>query len=666
MRKIKIFLTTLAIAGVLFATSSCVDDSESASVTELRGLRAEQLKAKAALDNAQATLISAQVEYERIKTEAEAKLNVALAEYQDVQTAIAKENLDARKAEVLLEILQAETEYQKLLVTAEKELLKAKRELVGYKTTEIGALLTEYANLLDEINSSRRTIAESTVNLAKKQLDLDTYAVDSARFVENFINSMKNAITNDSLTIVRNTKRIAEWEAFDVDDDIAALIAKKEAELAKVEESIPTLLKESRLAQANRDDAQSVYNSLNKLYNDYVSYSNGTVKVPEFTYVDYSNEPKWAEDGVTYTHKGTDNNTFVYSGYSANRKAPIYSSRLSYNVYGWYVLSSYNNSFDNPDGYTSVEDYEHVWRTLLVDTANLKREYNSLLAQYNSLTSKVKAVGDAEYTARVAEETAEKEYLEAKDIFDISAKGRTDSADYLPFIQAYLGTNIRGVVVDPKGGAFGVWKDAETKYNALQDSIRSVSGEIITTGTDLATRIVTLRTYSEVIKVLSQGSRADIFTKKNAALDDLTHKQGLVSKAATAYSNALTTASSLRTDIGNWSGLWGFLTDGNGNRISYGSQTAEFIQIQINNLQSEINSAQANIDGSKLKLANVALYATNDATDAVALAVEYIKSDIEKLKALIAAEKQEIDVCNEALKLVQAGIDLLLAEPAGE
>ena len=53
----KNFLAIYALVGALVASpvfTSCVDDSESASVTSVRGAKAEQLKSIAALNNAKA------------------------------------------------------------------------------------------------------------------------------------------------------------------------------------------------------------------------------------------------------------------------------------------------------------------------------------------------------------------------------------------------------------------------------------------------------------------------------------------------------------------------------------------------------------------------------------------------------------------------------------
>ena len=83
----KKFIAVYALMAVLALGSttltSCVDDNESASVTAIRNAKADQLKALAALSNAQA-------EAAKIQAEAEAALRNAQAEWQKEQTEEAK------------------------------------------------------------------------------------------------------------------------------------------------------------------------------------------------------------------------------------------------------------------------------------------------------------------------------------------------------------------------------------------------------------------------------------------------------------------------------------------------------------------------------------------------------------------------------------------------
>ena len=84
----KNFLAIYALVGALVASpvfTSCVDDSESASVTALRGAKSEQLKSIAALNNAKA-------QAETTLAQAEAALKAAQAEYQNALA-------EAKKAE---------------------------------------------------------------------------------------------------------------------------------------------------------------------------------------------------------------------------------------------------------------------------------------------------------------------------------------------------------------------------------------------------------------------------------------------------------------------------------------------------------------------------------------------------------------------------------------
>ena len=113
-----------ALVGALAASpvfTSCVDDTESQSVTELRGAKAEQLKSIAALNNAkaqaeitlanaEAALKAAQAAQEQAladKAAAEAAYQEALAKAQELQNQLKEATYDA-ELEAALAKVQAE------------------------------------------------------------------------------------------------------------------------------------------------------------------------------------------------------------------------------------------------------------------------------------------------------------------------------------------------------------------------------------------------------------------------------------------------------------------------------------------------------------------------------------------------------------------------------
>ncbi|MDR1339759.1 MAG: hypothetical protein LBK58_06890, partial [Prevotellaceae bacterium] len=101
MRKIKFFLSMLAIAGVLFATTSCVDNTESESVSALRNAKAAELNAQADYLKAQATVAQTLAAAEAALKTAQAATEASVAEYNRAlaQKAVAEGEAQKLRAE---------------------------------------------------------------------------------------------------------------------------------------------------------------------------------------------------------------------------------------------------------------------------------------------------------------------------------------------------------------------------------------------------------------------------------------------------------------------------------------------------------------------------------------------------------------------------------------
>ena len=117
----KKFFAIYALAGALVASpvfTSCVDSEESASVTALRGAKAEQLKAAAALANAQATA-------ETTLANAEAALKVAQAAYQNALTDSINQSTEQAAQKFAIEISKLQAETEKAIAEAKKATAEA-------------------------------------------------------------------------------------------------------------------------------------------------------------------------------------------------------------------------------------------------------------------------------------------------------------------------------------------------------------------------------------------------------------------------------------------------------------------------------------------------------------------------------------------------------------
>jgi hypothetical protein len=173
MRKIKIFFTTLAVAGVLFATNSCVDNTESESVSALRNAKAAEL-------TAQAQNLKDLAAIQKVKADAEAALNTAKAATEVSLAAINQAEAALRTAQADAALLKAESdklyaEADKLRAEGEKALNEgqAKHFEAQAKQAEADAKHTE-ALALDLILKARADSATAveTLRETKYQNDL--------------------------------------------------------------------------------------------------------------------------------------------------------------------------------------------------------------------------------------------------------------------------------------------------------------------------------------------------------------------------------------------------------------------------------------------------------------------------------------------------------------
>lgn len=156
----KKFLAIYALTGALVASpifTSCVDDNESASVTAVRTAKAEQLKALAALSNAQAEAELINANAQKAIAEAEAKLKEAKANATAAEQARADQEFAAKletiKAEAERDMWLAKktaAEYEQQFNDVADERVK---ELYGKYKIEVGSLNTLLSNQISQKNS---------------------------------------------------------------------------------------------------------------------------------------------------------------------------------------------------------------------------------------------------------------------------------------------------------------------------------------------------------------------------------------------------------------------------------------------------------------------------------------------------------------------------------
>lgn len=146
---------------------ACVDDNESASVTNVRNAKAEQLKAAAELSKAQA-------EAALIQANAEKAYKEALAEFQKAQAAVQQVAAEKQAFELEKAKEQYALDLEKIRLQAQFDLQKLKDEMAQYdKTlaeqayTKIESAYTRYYLALDNLTGMKYSLIDQQARIAQ-------------------------------------------------------------------------------------------------------------------------------------------------------------------------------------------------------------------------------------------------------------------------------------------------------------------------------------------------------------------------------------------------------------------------------------------------------------------------------------------------------------------
>lgn len=255
-----------ALAGAMAVSpifTSCVEDSESQSVTELRGAKAEQLKSIAAMNNAeaQAKLIYANAEAalkaaEAAQKQALADKVAAEAKIKELQAQLAADKYDAELAAALAKAeedkLRAEKEIEKIngeaqkyqleleakiaelqadLINKKQDLIKAEDDATEAEIKRLEGLATAYSNALNAFTTAQNQLAD----LKTDKLALEAGLVD--------LNTAKEKqIAQNEATIEVIDQQIAYLKEYEnYSDDVETLkneLTLKEAEKKKANDEV--------------------------------------------------------------------------------------------------------------------------------------------------------------------------------------------------------------------------------------------------------------------------------------------------------------------------------------------------------------------------------------------------------------------------------------------
>ena len=366
----KKFLFGAALVGIL-GFGSCVDNNESPSVTNIREAKAEQLKALAAVENAnaQAALIAANAEAKAKEAqaafyEAQAAYQQAMAGYQAAQTEEAKARAEEAMARAEVEKQRAANELQTLagqleiallnqkkdLLIAQKEYEEALKNSEEDKAAELQELLENYTRASQQLISAKRTLAQYKIDLAQ----LETNTIGQNDVYEEWI-------ANNYEDIADYQKSINEAQAkIDAYNTITSIPEAKK-ELDAIRAQLPTLEASSKDAEIKSNAANdNLTSASNTLHNsEYAQKVQNMIwygewnQINDFFYMNYIDGNgnygvgAWTENGLVVYPIFTNNN------YEQQYEEYAYVEGQSLQKYPYETYKTYFSPIK--DGYANYE-----------------------------------------------------------------------------------------------------------------------------------------------------------------------------------------------------------------------------------------------------------------------------------------------------------------------
>lgn len=267
----------LLVTGLL-CLSSCISNTESQSVTDLRNARVDQARAQAELLRAQATVQAAQA----AMLNAQAAYQRTLATAQELQNTIGEASASQQIANILAQMEVDALNNQVALINAQQALDAA---LAGQTTAQaqlITTILTSYTNYYNQLSNARINLLLAQTDL--QMLEKNIYDPNEAAYRQ--LNTLSQTLGNltkeyDALVKFRETEReelkkhqLVIWEQMNE----ASLL---HSEAVQAELDLGTRLADQRaLIQTNtvfnmlmNDLTATPTTNFNKFLTDYIQYT---------------------------------------------------------------------------------------------------------------------------------------------------------------------------------------------------------------------------------------------------------------------------------------------------------------------------------------------------------------------------------------------------------
>lgn len=254
MKKWKFLVASALLCGALTTVTSCIDNDEPAGISDLRGAKAEYIRAKTQWELASAEIEKVKVEREQVLLEQDKvalelqKLNL---ERQQAITAWQKDSLTAKTDSLKAAQEVVMKKIAKKLTDAEKSYQKALVDLqissLTYKDEQFSGKIDEFTTALA---IAREDLTKEVNNLFGKQAALMNFFADTTVYVKGLEMDIEGAtqalaIQNQILTDLGGFSATpwTEWNTklADVTKEIAEVnedVVKRQGEINKMESEI--------------------------------------------------------------------------------------------------------------------------------------------------------------------------------------------------------------------------------------------------------------------------------------------------------------------------------------------------------------------------------------------------------------------------------------------
>lgn len=418
-------LLTTATVGMTF--TGCIDNDEPYGIEQLRGAKAELLKSKKALIEADAQYKLALAEAEKVKAAAEAAKIDAERAKTEAEIAEIRQRMEAAalQAEQILARLQAEAELARL--TYEQERLN----LSTQQQTALDGFYRKYFTALNNYNEKYMEYVKAQKDLVANALDPNGTAYDAKKRVEEAVANAQKALDDAQANIEDYNEQLADAKTWKPSELGAKLTAYQD----QVEENTEKMkLINLTIAENNNESEEgkalvAAKKALDALYNEevgipaYTFNADGAITIPGLT------EPEEViGEGWSYTW----NNQYGYHGYNAalnrldNFKNSIRRYVLDDNDVEW-TKAEINNleaekkektaEFDNLfAGWKMFADAYNVGAAPKYDAITGYDELKKAVDAYNAQVPATQAAKDAYYAAQKAAQEAWDAYYEKNNL----------------------------------------------------------------------------------------------------------------------------------------------------------------------------------------------------------------------------------------------------------